>query len=427
MITEVLRQEGIQPPEYIGGPKVRALELMMLDRALYGYVQPETKTRILDEEHTWVAELVAQQTEYAVIPRMYQRIEGDFVDIHGVGIHGVMQAGRDSINDAVSQGELGAKKEQTRRAAESRNFEKQLSMSPNNFMVELSLTDTTWTEAEQKRWGYSGDTLVRITYVNDLGDVEQDNICLQLSGSKFARALHEEFKLSGTKTAESILANPHIGSFHGDMSELMLQMKRRIAAAERSAHPVLALASKIRQFKKQKQDAWKLVTGNQDLSEKLWSEFESIALHQPAHTWESHIEDARRGFWKLSLESADSKTDQYPSESISGAAVRSRNDGDTFTACGDTSEAGPESVSTGLSYASRLVIVASLNEKKGAGSCDGCNDYSDLYGCGGGGTFCRSCNDTWCKEYLTTGKMLEGKQLLEAKYRRYMRRTGWFI
>jgi hypothetical protein len=197
-------------------------------------------------------------------------------------------------------------------------------------------------------------------------------------------------------------------------------------AAERSTHPVLALASKIRSFKKYKQDAWRVVSNNHDLSEKFWGELEAISSSASAHEWDSKIEEARRGYWKLSLESADGKATQSADSSISGAATRSKADGDTFTACGGTSESGAESgPPDSLSYATRLVIVGSLNEKKGTGNCDGCKEFAVLYGCGRGGTFCQSCNDTWCKEYLITGKMLEGRQLLEAKYRRFARFTTY--
>lgn len=423
MTTELLSHEKLASPQYTSGPQVRVLELISMDLNMYGEVQEETKSRGLDEELTWVAELVAQETEYAVIPRTYQRLDADFVDVHGVSVGGVLWSGIDSIKESVEAGEVGAVKEQTRRFHEIRNFQRQIDMPKRSYMVEMSLTDGTWSEAERQKWGYSGDTLVRITFIDDYGDVKQANICLPISDSKFALAILKEFSLNGDSGAESLLANPYMDTYSGNFEHLVKRIEGRVSHAQRRAHPMLSLIGSVKKIRQEKKDAWGLVSSNQVLNDELWAEFENLARTQPIEKWESMIEQVRRGFWKLSTEKADTKLGSNSSDSIGGAAIRSNNDGDTFIACGGSSESGKQDANLdGTTYLSRLMIVATLAERKGMGNCGGCKDFADLYGCGNSGTFCRSCNDVWCKQYLATGKMLEGKDIVETKFRKYIGR-----
>lgn len=400
-------------PKYHGGPKVRALELMLLDRAVSGSTEVATKERILDEERTWVAELLAQQTGEAVIPRHYQRFENDIVDQHGVSLVSVLDGGIYAIEQSKTPQKVGANKELVRRKAERANLSTQITMPKNTYMVECSMTDHNWSSEEQKAWGYSGDMLVRVTYVDTYGDVKQATICVQeFGGEKALRATAAVFANKRANTALELLANPKTSGYTGSFESLIAKIQLDIDRARHKAHPVLSLLKVIKRVKSRKKEAWGIVSANKDLDEQLWQEMQRIAL-LPVSVWEEKIDEARRGFWKLTLEREAGK---ISNDTIGGAAARSRRDGDVFTACGDTSETTAEAAGS-YSYASRLCIVATLGSAKGRGRCGGCKTETTLYGCGDKGTFCRTCNDTWCQEFLASGKMLEADEIREARYR----------
>ena len=382
----------------------------------HGSVLETTKSKYLDEELTLVAEILAQREKGGAIPRIYEKRGDDFFDEHNVSISSVLDDGIEAINEDVARDKDGAYLESVRRAAERQNLRIQTRMKPGEYMLEASMTDYTWTKGQQKHWGYSGDTLIRLTCMGAADKVYQFTLVLPVSSKRMHRAL-AHYMDSSAQTATDLLADPQIAWFDGGVDLLASRIQSDLDRILLAQHPGLALARMVKKARK-KTDPWSAVRARNDLHELFVNKVEDIAATKPEETWDEEINRTRLGFVKLFVESSEKPG--VRADSIDGAAERAAEAGDSYTGCNGTIEATPPQTRSDQ-------VKSLMDNVVGYGQCP-CGARGALHGCG----LCANCNREWCRAYEKNGKMTEISELSAVKktkaqkektYRAYARTT----
>jgi hypothetical protein len=350
-------------------------------RASIGLIEPsrnqdsssrETiKNRIIDEEMTHASEILAAITGDADIPRIYYEFAGDLIDPHGVSLSSVLSKGIEYLENSLDK-RGGWQWELRRRKIEQINLKKIIAAPQGVACIEISPTDLTKPSHELREQGYTGDTLVRVSYKNN-GQVYQRNIILNTSDIKILNALRVKME-KGTKkilTAEESLESMLFIPVEFNNFESFIDDFKNFSTNEISKKtPAKYLASLMRKSKKLKQNSWEVVNANKDIFYSMYDEFENLANSGCAT--EDQVNLIRAGVWQLIINRSSENTNEKLSTITEGIAL-AKSVGAVFTSCGGTVTVEAEADSLYGVYLGRYETVKMLQNKiNGYGSCRSC-------------------------------------------------------
>jgi len=406
----------------IAGPNAatRNIDIMAAELAANGYVGPEVRAMVLDEELTHAVEiLAAQEAAYAVVPRSYEQIGNDLVDIHRQSLRQVFSGGIEHSEQEVLDGVPGAGWELERRKAELNNLEIILAMPENTACIEISAPPTDRPEHEQLAQHYNGLTMIRVSTKKPGGKVMQYNYALPLSNPEFLLAVQEKLGRDSTEmvvNSQELLERPITQTVDQASSSLVHEIDNLIGAAMLEVAVGHSAIRMIRKAIANRREAWDFVSSDEhaDIHNEFLGGMEYAARLNMTER-EHAVSAIRSGFWKEYKDRFnDRKISNQAGGIIAEAASRAVAAGDVFIACGSTVSATQFTAQE--STASRASIANSLlREVKGSGNCSACGAKGVLYGCG---VFCGRCNEKWCSEYKRTGKQLSPRQLSYLSYSR---------
>lgn len=394
------------------GSSVKALEKIIYDLETLGYCSEQTKKQIIDEEKTHAAEVLASVCYETDIPRNYFIKANDIVDGHGVSLSNVLDKGVEHIENDYNK-KPGKNWELRRRKIEKQNLESIIYMPEGVVCVEISSTDISKPETELKEWGYSGSTLLRITYKEDAQNVVQRNIMLDFSDMKILNMLRKKVDTTSEdlKTSEEILASPLFISVKNDNFEAFVSDLKNFAKnQEASSKPHLYLLNIIKKSKTAKNNSWDFVKENL-IFEEMFNEIQKLA--ESKNLSEHDINIIRIGTWQVLMDQARNITN-CTELTIDDGKAKARAIGAVFTSCGGTVSVEISSQHTTSGYFDRyFTATALINRICKLGFCRACGVNSFMYGCG---VYCKNCNATWCNEYIYSGKQLSDNEVLQKRY-----------
>jgi hypothetical protein len=392
-------------------PALGALDKISHDLRFLGYCSEQTKRQIIDEEKTHAAEIVASACYETDIPRNYYIKNQEVVDEHGVSLNNVLEKGINYIEDGHDK-KPGWEWELKRRKSEKQNLEEIAGMPEGFACVEISSTDSSKSEGELKGWGYSGSTLIRFTYKNTEAQLIQRNIMVNTSDISILNKLriYVDNGAGALKNSDELLASPIFISLNNDKLEYFAaDIKNFIKKQESSKQPLNYLFSIIKKAKTTKTNSWDYVKDH-PVFDEMFSEMVNLARND--NFSESDINLLRAGAWQVLL---DGKLkNNSDTGSIDVGISKAMAIGAVFTSCGGTVSYEKENTDNIVTYFDRFSVASSLlNRINKLGNCKACGVTDIMYGCG---VYCKSCNKIWCKEYISSGKQLSDKEVLQKKY-----------
>lgn len=423
-------QEKISHNFLRNAAEVRSIAEIERDVRLYGNLLPETRRKIIDEEKTHAAEILAGFTKRGCVPREYYLEDGKLVDEYGYSLDRVIEFGVKDTEEKIALGVPGADKELLRRQAELHVLRSQVMvMPPGSACIEWSATDNLWSEEELRIQGYPGDTHVRLTVRVDEKTLRQYNIILQGSDlrviNKCRRAIHPSTE--PLSSALEILQCPLITSLSKEHPDNFVELIRtEFSRALLSVNKPRAALNMLKVFVRKRKDAWSHVNDHDDIFDALVDTFEQAACINPDE-WRNLADQARGGAWQLLVEGLDNKItkrrESITTSSVAAAGQRAAAAGAVFTACGGTVSMKPL-WHEGISSKDRVGIVKMLlGAEAGHGVCGSCQDDGELKGCG---VFCEPCNEVWCEEFLLTGRQLQPEEIMLKRYLSFFRSSSFF-
>lgn len=392
-------------------PALGALDKITHDLQFLGYCSEQTKKQIIDEEKTHAAEIVASACYETDIPRNYFLKNHDVIDEYGVSLGNVLEKGIKHIEEGHDK-KPGWGWELKRRKSEKQNLEEIIGMPEGFACVEISSTDLSKPESELKQWGYSGSTLVRLTYKNSVGNLTQRNIMFNSSDIKILNKLRIEIDSSSKNidNSDEMLASPIFVSIKNDNLEyLIADIKNFIKKQESSRQPLNYLFNIIKKAKITRTNSWDYVKEH-PVFDDLFNEMVNLARGN--NFTESDINLLRAGAWQLLL---DNKIEvNSDTGSIDAGISKAKAIGAVFTSCGGTISYENQKTEGIFTYFDRFSVASSLmNRVNKLGNCKACGIKDMMYGCG---VYCKGCNKIWCQEYISSGKQLSNKEVLQKKY-----------
>lgn len=406
-------QEITKEKPYIG-PALGALEKIEHDIKTFGYCSEQTKKQIIDEEKTHAAEIVASACYETDIPREYYLRNDDIFDGHGVSLKNVLEKGIKHIEQGHFK-KNGWEWELKRRKSESKNLEKIISMPEGLACIEISSTDISKPESELKSWGYSGSTLVRVTYKNNNGILTQRNVMFNISDIKTLNMLRKEidFNSDYINNSDELLSSPLFVSVNnGNLDCFVAEIKNFIKEQESSRKPLNYLLNVVKRSKNANNNSWEVVKDHY-IFEEMFNEMTSLVNNNIFS--ETDINLIRAGAWQVLLDQVSSSKNTMATPSINNGKARALSLGAVFTSCGGTITLESPANSYTSGFFDRYQTAKSLLDRISiSGTCKACGVSAMMYGCG---VYCRGCNSIWCQEYIDTGRQLSHKEILEKKYK----------
>lgn len=421
--------QGIQKTNLLKNPSLASLEFIRQDHFSFGHIQEKTKKRIIDEEMTHAAEIVAAVTNSADIPRFYSLTNEDLIDPHGVSLKNVLVNGIDYLESGQVK-RPGDWWELRRRKIELKNLDRIIAMPLGFASIEISPTDFSKPEGELKIQGYTGDTLVRVSFKNRDNGVLQRNIIIKSSDLKLLNKLRNIIEKGCEKvySAEEALEKVQFVSVLDKDFETFIASISNFAKSELlNGRPLEFVSGAFSAYIKKSKNSWDVVRKHQDLFEQMYQRMELLSIKDNLNSKE--LDNLRAGVWQMLCDEAEcldakkTKKKLLIDEGIKRACLA----GAVFTACGGTIEAGRTSAismggSTGGYYDRYNTVKLLIDRLCGIGCCKACGATGFTYGCG---VYCKSCNQVWCQAYLKTGKQLSDKEVAVSKYYSFFR--GWLI
>jgi len=417
--------QGKNKLNLLKNPSLASLEIIRQDFSTIGYAQEKTKSRIIDEEMTHAAEVVAAVTNNADIPRFYSQVGMDLIDTHGVSLKNVLANGIDYIEKGHSN-RLGDWWELRRRKIELKNLDGIVSMPIGFASIEISPTDLSKPKEELRTQGYTGDTLVRVTYKCMDKSVIQRNIILKASDLKTLNKLRNIIEKGSekVKAAEEALEKmQYVAVLEKDFESLVTTISNFANSELLSYNPLKFVSGALSRYRQKSLNSWEVVSSNQDLFEQMYQRMEMLSNKNTLDGKE--LDKIRAGVWQILCNQAKysdikkANKNLLIEDGIRNACLA----GAIFTACGGTVSVGESSAKGIGGYSDRYNAVRLLIDRFcGVGRCNACGSSGFTYGCG---VYCKSCNQVWCQAYLMTGKQLSDKEVANTQYYSFFR--SWFF
>lgn len=409
-------QEKLLEKKYIR-PELSSIDKIRQDIKTFGYCLESTKKQIIDEEKTQAAEILATRNYKAEIPRIYRVLENDLVNEYGVSLKSVLDNGIDYLHENPNN-KIGHDWEIRRRRIERNNLEKIISCPEGIACIEISSTDLARPKNELLEQGYTGDSLLRVSYKNN-NQVCQKNIILKTSDVKTLNMLRKRIDKNAQElsSSEEILRDVlYVSVDPENFDNLCADLHNFVDSEFQKKTPAKFMASIIRKAKQKNKDAWSTVNSHNKIFDEMFMMFEELALSRDGKV--ENINAIRAGCWQALLEASVSSRNKVMS--IDSGVARARAVGSVFTSCGGTvSFEASSNYSGGFLFFERYDTVRNLLGKTHSiGLCRSCGRTSLMHGCG---VYCGSCNRVWCNVYLRTGKQLSDKEISQTKYLAYFR------
>lgn len=408
--------QDINKNKLLQAPALKSLEKIASEIELLGYCTEKTKQQIVDEEKTHAAEILASVCYETDIHRHYFLNSNDIVDEYGVSLGGVLDKGIQYI-EAQGNQKPGWDWELRRRKIEKHNFESIKNMPEGVLCMEISSTDTTKPLAELKEWGYSGASLIRVSYKKDSNKIIQRNIMLSSSDVKILNTLRKlvdptSFKLTNS---EDFLSSPLFISVNQNSFEgFIAKLKNHVKKEESTKNPLNYVLNAFKNSLTAKKNSWDLVKDHQ-IFEEMFDEMVNLA--KLSNFSDKEINLIRAGAWQVLIDQIKNNDNKHGGCSINTGKAKAKAMGAVFTSCGGTISFESSTLNGFFSYFDRYNTAASLlNRIDKLGCCKACGSNAFMYGCG---VYCRGCNTIWCNEYIETGKQLSNQEVLEKKYKFY--------
>jgi len=399
----------------IYSPAVTSAERIKSDIAKFGYCREVTKAQIIDEEKTHAAEVLSSVSQSADVPRVYKIINCDAVDGFGVSLKTVLGNGIKHLEENYSDWE-GSEWELKRREIELKNLQESISLPAGLVSVEISATDYSKPEYQRLKFGYGGDTLVRINYKKNDSELVQRNIVLKTSDLKKINKLRRiiDSSADNIKSAEEALDKMiYVSVTETSINNLIDKVNNFATELHSNLQPANYLLSLIRRSKKQVINSWEFINQNNEVFEAMFMEMQQIAKN---YKNDESINDIRAGGWQILLDRFKNMDNLEKEVSVAKGLMKAKAIGSVFTSCGGTISFDDDNLSKlgAPSYFGRYEVVSMLLDRiNDSGSCQSCGTEGLLYGCG---VYCRSCNLVWCQEYLKSGRQLSDKEIGWRKY-----------
>lgn len=395
-------------------PAVTSAERIKSDIDTFGYCREATKAQIIDEEKTHAAEILSSVSQSADIPRVYKTISGDAVDKFGVSLSTVLNNGIKYLEENFSECE-GSDWELKRRKIELKNLQESISLPAGMVSVEISATDYTKPEHQRLKFGYGGDTLVRINYKKTDSELVQRNIIVKTSDLKKInqlRRLIDSYAENIQSSEEALDKMIYVSAVEASVNNLVAKINNFASEQHSNLRPANYLLSLIIRSKKQAINSWEFINQNDEVFEAMFMEMQKIASNYKS---DESINDIRVGGWQILLDRFKNQDNFDKEISVTRGLMKAKAIGAVFTSCGGTIGLD-DGVSRlgGPNYFGRYEVVSMLLDRiNDSGSCQSCGTEGLLYGCG---VYCRSCNLVWCQEYLKSGRQLSDKEIGWRKY-----------
>lgn len=399
----------------LSSPAVTSAERIKKDIDTFGYCREATKQQIIDEEKTHAAEILSSVSLSADIPRIYKTINGDAVDKFGVSLNTVLNNGIKYLEDNSFNWE-GAEWELQRRKIEQKNLHESILMPAGIVSVEISATDYTKPENQRLKFGYGGDTLVRINFKKNDSELVQRNIMVKTSDLKRINQLRKlvDSSAENIQSAEEALSKMiYVSATEASVNNLVTKVINFATAQHSNLKPASYLLSIIKRCKKQTVNSWEFINQNDEVFEAMFMEMQKKAT---SYICDDCINDIRVGGWQILLDRFNNQNDSDKEVSVTNGLMKAKAIGAVFTSCGGTIGFDEDSFSKlgGSNYFGRYEVVSMLMGRvNDNGPCQSCGTNGLLYGCG---VYCRSCNLVWCQEYLESGRQLSDNEISWRKY-----------
>ena len=401
-------------------PALSAFDRIHNDMLVFGYCSENTKKQIIDEEMTHAAEILSVGNIEADIPRTYRVGEEGLSDDYGVCLSNVLDRGISYLEDSAVK-KSGWDWELKRRKIEKENLKNIIAAPIGIACVEISPTDITKPANELRNYGYTGDTLLRVSFRVSEKQLVQRNIIIRTSDLKILNKLriHIDNRDCASNNAEEFLAGMlYVSIDNHNFESFIANTKNFISNEIAKEKPASFIASLIRRAKKTTNNSWEIINNHADLFNAMYQKFEELA--QNKHADEDSVNRIRAGVWQL-LRDASRPEGPHHGEmySIDSGIAKARAVGAVFTSCGGTVSFDKELTASATGYFDRFDTIKMLLGKiSGTGSCRSCGAEGMIYGCG---AYCKSCNKVWCSVYLDSGKQLSHKEVFEKQYYSFFR------